>query len=72
MAAADPAMTSAVARRIEATAAGALDRSGRPGAAVTGNIDGDNRKRGAKRRRRGPRRHGGDRHVEPEVFGPAL
>ena len=30
------AMTSAVARRIEATAAGALDRSGRPGAAVTG------------------------------------
>src|SRR5262245_11481163 len=36
MAAAFPANTSATARRIEATAAGALDISGRPGAAVIG------------------------------------
>ena len=34
------------------------------------NIDGDNRKRRAKRCRRGPWRHGGDRHVEPELLGP--
>ncbi len=66
-AAAAPAMTSATARRIEATAAGALDRSGRPGSAVTATSRGTNRQRRAKCRGGRRRRHGGDRHVESEL-----
>ena len=69
-AAAAPASTSATARRMEAMAAGALEWSGRPGSAVTCDIEGDNRQRGRKCRR-GRAAYSGDRNVEAELGGAA-
>src|ERR1700692_817480 len=69
MAAAEPAMTSATARRIEATAGGGRGSIRSAGRCGDWNTDGDHWKRGTKRRRRTPWRYGGDRHIEPELLG---
>ena len=70
-AAAAPAQTSATARRMAASAAGALLSSGWPGLGGHGDADVDDRKRVAEGRLGGRRLHHGQRDVAADLLGAA-